>query len=107
LKQGDKIHGERLPGVSYTRYDNKTDGYNDEKGNWVTEFYVVAAKHSNEHETMKGERDARYENKKNKSVKKKVNKAIKYNGDYRGSFMGRTSQGDFTPLFHTLIKIIM
>jgi hypothetical protein len=31
LKQGDKIHGERLPGVSYTRYDNKTDGYNDEK----------------------------------------------------------------------------
>jgi hypothetical protein len=30
LKQGDKIHGERLPG-SYTRYDNKTDGYNDEK----------------------------------------------------------------------------
>jgi hypothetical protein len=41
-----------------------------------------------------------------RSVKKKVNKAIKYNGDYRGS-LGRTSQGDFTPLFHTLIKIIM
>jgi hypothetical protein len=40
------------------------------KKNWVTEFYVVAAKHSNEHETMKGERDARYENKKY-SVKKK------------------------------------
>jgi hypothetical protein len=71
LKQGDKIHGERLPGVSYTRYDNKTDGYNDEKGNWVTEFYVVAAKHSNEHETMKGERDARYEKKNIRSVKKK------------------------------------
>jgi hypothetical protein len=32
LKQGDKIHGERLPGVSYTRYDNKGWIY-DEKGN--------------------------------------------------------------------------
>jgi hypothetical protein len=41
------------------------------KKNWVTEFYVVAAKHSNEHETMKGERDARYENKKYKECKEK------------------------------------
>jgi hypothetical protein len=93
--------------VSYTRYDNKTDGYNDEKGNWVTEFYVVAAKHSNEHETMKVKEMLDMKIKNIRSVKKKVNKAIKYNGDYRGSFMGRTSQGDFTPLFHTLIKIIM
>jgi hypothetical protein len=59
LKQGDKIHGERLPCRSFTCYD----GYNDEKGNWVTEF-VVAAKHSNEHETMKRkEMMYRYENK--------------------------------------------
>jgi hypothetical protein len=99
LNQGDKIHGERLRDVSYTRYDNKADGYNDEKGNWITEFYVVAAKHSNEHETMKKERDGRYANKKYKEFKEKVNKAIKYN-----SFMGRTSVADFTPLFHTLIK---
>ena len=99
LKQGDKIHGERLPDVSYNRLVDKGDGYHDEKGNWVTEFYVVAAKHSIEHEIMKGERSERYENKKYKEFKEKVDKAIK--SKY---FMGRTSGGDFTPLFHNLIK---
>jgi hypothetical protein len=60
---------------------------------------MFAAKHSNEHETMKGERDARYENKKYKECKKKVNKAIKYNGDYRGSFMQ-----NLTRRFHSIIS---
>lgn len=100
LKQGDKIHGERLP-------DNidKNDPYVNgiivppEDYKKMTEFYVVAAKHSIEHDVMKDERNDRYETKKYKEYKEKVDKAIK--SKY---FMGRTSGGDFTPLFHNLIK---
>jgi len=82
LKKGDVVHGERL----------STDDNN-------VEFYVVAAKHTEEHEEMGRERSDRYSNRKYKEYKDKVNKAIK-----TGRFMGRTSMGDFSPLFHNLIK---
>jgi len=82
LKKGDAVHGERIS----TDEDN-------------VEFYVVAAKHTEEHEEMGRERSDRYSNKKYKEYKDKVNKAIK-----TGRFMGRTSSGDFSPLFHNLVK---
>lgn len=82
LKKGDAVHGERL----------STDDKN-------VEFYVVAAKHTEEHEEMGRERSDRYSNRKYKEYKDKVNKAIK-----TGRFMGRSSGGDFSPLFHNLIK---
>ena len=104
LKQGDRIHGERLPGVSYNRLDGKGDGYNDEKGNWVTEFYVVAAKHTEEHEEMSRERRSSYEKKEYNKCKSMVDKALSNKALDKGYFFNRTSMGDFTPLFHTLIK---
>lgn len=82
LKKGDAVHGERLS----TDEDN-------------VEFYVVAAKHTSEHEEMGKERSERYNTKKYNDYKAKVNKAIK-----TGRFMGRTSMGDFSPLLHNLIK---
>jgi len=82
LKKGDAVHGERIT----TDEDN-------------VEFYVVAAKHTEEHEEMGKERNERYNKKKYNEYKEKVNKAIK-----TGHFMGRTSGGDFSPLFHNLVK---
>lgn len=82
LKKGDPVHGERL----------STDDKN-------IEFYVVAAKHTSEHEDMGKERTERYANRKYKEYKEKVNKAIK-----KSYFMYRTSGGDFSPLFHNLVK---
>jgi hypothetical protein len=81
LKKGDAVHGERL----------STDDKN-------VEFYVVSAKHTEEHEEMGRERRERYNNKRYNEYKEKVNKAIK-----TGRFMSRTG-GDFSPLFHNLIK---
>lgn len=105
LHEGDMVHGERLPDTI-----DKNDTYAVALDNGTinppadyiksTEFYVVAAKHSIEHDTMKGERNERYEKKKYKEFKEKVDKAIKHHK----YFMGRTSGGDFTPLFHNLIK---
>ena len=54
LKKGDAVHGERLS----TNEDN-------------VEFYVVAAKHTDEHEEMGKERSDRYSNKKIKNIKTK------------------------------------
>jgi hypothetical protein len=82
LKKGDFVHGQRLS--------------TDEKN---VEFYVVAAKHTEEHKEMSKERNERYKNKKYKEYNDKVNKAIKI-----GRFMGRSSGGDLSPLFHNLIK---
>ncbi len=82
LKKGDAVHGERL----------STDDKN-------VEFYVVAAKHTQEHEEMGKERSDRYANRKYKEYKDKVNKAIK-----TGRFMSTTSMGDHSPLFHNLIE---
>jgi hypothetical protein len=105
LHEGDMVHGQRLPDTidkndTYAvALDNGTinppPGYTK-----MTEFYVVAAKHSTEHDIMKGERSEQYEKKKYKEFKEKVDKAVKHNK----YFMGRTSGGDFTPLFHNLIK---
>ncbi len=81
LKQGDPIHGERLHQDS------------------DTEFYVVAAKHTSEHDEMGVERRGRYDKKKYSGYKSKVDKAIEDN-----YIMTRTSGGDFTPLFHNVIK---
>jgi hypothetical protein len=81
LKQGDAIHGERL--------SNDT----------TTEFYVVAAKHTQEHEDMSKERRSSYDKKEYNKCKEMVDKAKD-----KGYFFSRTSMGDFTPLFHTLIK---
>lgn len=82
LKKGDSVHGQRLT----TNDDN-------------IEFYVIAAKHTSEHEEMGKERTERYANKKYKEYKDKVNKALK-----NGRFMSRTSGGDFSPLFHNIVK---
>lgn len=105
LQEGDMVHGERLADTI-----DKNDTYAMALDNGtintptgyikMTEFYVVAAKHSTEHEIMKGERSEQYEKKKYKEFKEKVDKAVKYHK----YFMGRTSGGDFTPLFHNLIK---
>jgi len=81
LRQGDAIHGQRLPGDT------------------TTEFYVVAAKHTEEHEEMSRERRSSYEKKEYNRYKSMVNKAVD-----KGYFFNRTSMGDFTPLFHTLVK---
>lgn len=82
LKKGDAVHGERL----------STDDKN-------VEFYVVAAKHTNEHVEMGKERSERYKSNKYNDYKSKVNKAIK-----TGRFMSTTSMGDYSPLFHNLIE---
>lgn len=95
LHKGDMVHGQRLPDIS-----NYKKNWNGVPSDTTTEFYVVAAKHSIEHDIMKGERSEQYEKKKYKEFKEKVDKAIKYHK----YFMGRTSGGDFTPLFHNLIK---
>ena len=81
LHTGDSIHGERL--------SDDTE----------TEFYVVAAKHTEEHEEMSRERRSSYEKKEYNKCKSMVDKAKD-----KGYFFGRTSMGDFTPLFHTLVK---
>jgi hypothetical protein len=103
LRQGDAIHGQRLPGdtKTYYNYDKDEEGYHDDKGRWVNqaEFYVVAAKHTEEHEEMSRERRSSYEKKEYNRYKSMVNKAVD-----KGYFFSRTSMGDFTPLFHTLVK---
>jgi hypothetical protein len=81
LHQGDAVHGQRLPGDT------------------TTEFYVVAAKHTEEHDEMSRERRSSYEKKEYNRYKSMVNKAVE-----KGYFFNRTSMGDFTPLFHTLVK---
>ena len=81
LHQGDSIHGERL------------------SDDTATEFYVVAAKHTEEHEEMSRERRSSYEKKEYNKCKSMLDKAKD-----KGYFFGRTSMGDFTPLFHTLVK---
>lgn len=81
LHQGDTIHGERL--------SNDT----------TTEFYVVAAKHTEEHEEMSRERRSSYEKKEYNRYKSMVTKAVD-----KGYFFNRTSMADFTPLFHSIVK---
>lgn len=81
LHQGDAVHGERL------------------SDDTQTEFYIVAAKHTEEHEEMSRERLSSYEKKQYNKYKSMVDKAID-----KGYFFSRTSMGDFTPLFHTLVK---
>ena len=81
IEEGDRVHGQRL------------------SSDTSTEFYIVAAKHTEEHEEMSRERRSSYEKKEYSKFKKMTKKAIE--DDY---FFSRTSMGDFTPLFHTLIK---
>lgn len=81
LQEGDAVHGQRL------------------SGDTTTEFYVVAAKHTEEHDEMSRERRSSYEKKEYNRYKKMTEKSIK-----EGYFFSRTSMGDFTPLFHTLVK---
>jgi len=81
IQEGDRVHGQRL----------RTDD--------STEFYVIAAKHSQEHDKMSIERKSSYEKKEYAKFKKLTKKAIE-----KGYFFGRTSMGDFTPLFHTLVR---
>ena len=81
LQEGDAVHGQRIS-VDTT-----------------TEFYVVAAKHTEEHEEMSRERRSSYEKKEYNRYKKMTEKSVK-----EGYFFSRTSMGDFTPLFHNLVK---
>ncbi len=87
LKKGDPIHGLRI--------SQDAD----------TEFYVIAAKHSSEHEEMRAERSSRNAKKRYNELKSKLTKSISRKGTHLfDHIMTRTSMGNFTPLFHTLIK---
>jgi len=81
IKQDDRVHGQRL------------------SSDTSTEFYIVAAKHTEEHEEMSRERRSSYEKKEYNRYKSMVNKAVD-----KGYFFNRTSMADFTPLFHTIVK---
>jgi hypothetical protein len=81
IEEGDRVHGQRL------------------SSDTSTEFYIVAAKHTEEHEEMSRERRSSYEKKEYNRYKSMVNKAVE-----KGYFFNRTSMGDFTPLFHSLVK---
>lgn len=81
IQEGDRVHGQRL------------------SSDTSTEFYIVAAKHTEEHEEMTRERRSSYEKKEYNRYKSMVNKAVE-----KGYFFNRTSMGDPTPLFHTLVK---
>ena len=81
IEEGDRVHGQRLSSDA------------------ETEFYIVAAKHTEEHEEMGRERRSSYEKKEYNRYKKMTDKSIK-----EGYFFNRTSMGDFTPLFHSLVK---
>jgi hypothetical protein len=81
IEEGDRVHGQRL------------------SSDTSTEFYIVAAKHTEEHEEMGRERRSSYEKKEYNRYKKLTEKSIK-----EGYFFNRTSMGDFTPLFHNLVK---
>jgi hypothetical protein len=81
IEEGDRVHGQRL------------------SSDTSTEFYVVAARHTEEHDEMSRERRSSYEKKEYNRYKKMTEKSIK-----EGYFFNRTSMGDFTPLFHTLVK---
>jgi hypothetical protein len=81
IKQDDRVHGQRL------------------SSDTSTEFYIVAAKHTEEHEEMSRERRSSYDKKEYNRYKSMVTKAVD-----KGYFFNRTSMGDFTPLFHSIVK---
>ncbi len=93
LHQGDAVHGQRLQDVN--NYKNRNGVASDT----TTEFYVVAAKHTEEHEEMSRERRSSYDKKEYNRYKSMVTKAVD-----KGYFFNRTSMGNYTPLFHTLVK---
>lgn len=94
LQEGDAVHGQRLPDIN-----NYKKNWNGVASDTTTEFYVVAAKHTEEHEEMSRERRSSFEKKEAINMSKMVESAIKDN-----YFFHRTSGSDFTPLFHTLVK---
>lgn len=84
LKKGDAIHGQRI--------SQDAD----------TEFYVIAAKHTSEHDDMRDERNTRYDKKKYNDIKSKLDKAIKENRIMQ--WVSSPGGFDRMPLFHTIIK---
>ena len=93
IEEGDRVHGQRLPDV------NNKKNWNGVTSDTSTEFYIVAAKHTEEHEEMSRERRSSYEKKEYNRYKSMVTKAVD-----KGYFFNRTSMGDFTPLFHSIVK---
>lgn len=65
-----------------------------------TEFYVIAAKKTKKHDSIKIERDDRYK----KKLYNKYKKMVDDIGKGKRSITDRTSMGDFTIIFHSLIK---
>ena len=82
LTEEDLIYGERI--------------YRDSE----TEFYVIAAKKTKKHDSIKTERDNRYKKKQYDRYKGLVIDIEKG----KRTLDDRTSMGDFTIIFHTLIK---
>jgi len=82
LKIGDKIVGERLSDHDVDSKYLKIKYTRDEMSKKEPQFYIVAAKYSNEHKEMRNERDIRYKEKIHKGLKKQLKKAIK-NNDFR------------------------
>lgn len=82
LQENDVVYGERL--------------FSDK----VTEFYVIAAKKTNKHDEIRIERDDRYKKKLYDKYKKMIDNVEKG----KAYLDDRTSMGDFTIIFHNLIK---
>jgi len=94
LKIGDEIHGERISesevdknyGMKNKRKYFKSKGVKN-ISELEPQFWVVAAKHTEEHDKMKDERSERYDKKTKKELDKLVNKCIKDD-----NLWGRTKQ---------------
>jgi hypothetical protein len=109
LKIGDKYYGERL---SDWQVDNKYSPKNarrlrretggKEMSELEPQFWVICALETEEHNKMRGERDERYTNKKDKELEKLVKDEIK-----RDEFTGRTKsisgQWNNDPLVYKII----
>jgi len=83
LKKGDTYYGERISESRFSKHDTrkmrktlrKTGA--EKYADLEPQMFVVVAKHSEEHDKMKGERDERYTAKEKKELEKLVDKCIK------------------------------
>lgn len=109
LKKGDTYYGERISEHDIDKkYLKTTKRLLRDKGvekfsDLEPQMYVVVAKHSEEHEEIKKERNVRYEKNIQKELEKLVNKCIK-----RDDFTGRSSQirgyWDYNPVVFKVIQ---
>lgn len=108
LKKGDTFYGERISESRFSKYDTKKmkrtlrDTGAEKYADLEPQMFIVAAKHTEEHDKMRKERDNRYTNKKDKDLEKLVSDEIK-----RDNFIGRTrsitGQWNNDPLVYKII----